>query len=108
MISRSVVRTTHLTGTFTDLGIELAQLIVIRDDDKSALKSSIVLKTVIILSFIMGALAGAYAFRFIHFYAFYIPAFILVFALLYDVFRVNVKRYYRKIGKSIKMIKVTF
>ncbi|HEX9510213.1 MAG TPA: YoaK family protein [Puia sp.] len=104
MISRSVVRTTHLTGTFTDLGIELAQLIIIRDDDKSALKSGIVLKMVIILSFITGALSGAYGFRFIHFYSFYIPAFILVFALLYDVFRVNVKRYYRKIGKSIKKI----
>jgi uncharacterized membrane protein YoaK (UPF0700 family) len=104
MISRSVVRTTHLTGAFTDLGIELAQLITIEDENKPALKSRIMLKTVIILFFISGALLGAYAFRSIDFYSFYVPAFILVFALLYDVFRVNVKRYYRKIEKSIKKI----
>ncbi len=104
MISRSVVRTTHLTGTFTDLGIELAQLITIQEENKTALKSRIMLKTVIILFFVTGALLGAYAFRIIDFSSFYVPAFFLVFALLYDVFRVNVKRYYRKIGKSIKKI----
>jgi len=104
MISRTVVRTTHLTGTFTDLGIELAQLIRTRNEGRPALRSRITLKVVIILSFITGALSGAYIFRLIHFYSFYVPAFILVFALLYDVFRVNVKRYYRKIEKSIKKI----
>jgi len=104
MISRSVVRTTHLTGTFTDLGIELAQLITIQEENKSALKSRIMLKMVIILFFITGALSGAYTFRGIQFYSFYVPAFVLVFALLYDALRVNVKRYYRKIEKSIKKI----
>jgi uncharacterized membrane protein YoaK (UPF0700 family) len=108
MISRSVVRTTHLTGTFTDLGIELAQLLrTRRNEGRSALRSRITLKMVIILSFITGALLGAYVFRVIHFYAFYVPAFILVFTLLYDVFRVNVKLYYRKIEKSIKKINLT-
>jgi len=102
MISRSVVRTTHLTGTFTDLGIELAQLTRIRSEGRAALKSHITLKMVIILSFITGALSGAHIFRLIHFYSFYVSASILVFALLYDVFRVNVKFYYRKIEKSIK------
>ncbi len=102
VISRSVVRTTHLTGTFTDLGIEMAQLVTIPDEDRIELKSRIFLKLTIILSFITGALTGAYAFRVFRFYSFYISAFTLVFALLYDVFRVNVKRYYRKIGKSIK------
>jgi uncharacterized membrane protein YoaK (UPF0700 family) len=104
MISRSVVRTTHLTGTFTDLGIELAQLIHSRNDGRSALRSRITLKLVIILSFITGALSGAYVFRLVHFYSFYVPAFILVFALLYDLLRVNFKRYYRKIEKTIKKL----
>jgi uncharacterized membrane protein YoaK (UPF0700 family) len=102
VISRSVVRTTHLTGTFTDLGIEMAQLITITDEDRTALRSRVVLRLTIILSFVTGALTGAYAFRIIQFYSFYISGFTLVFALLYDVFRVNVMRYYRKIGKSIK------
>lgn len=104
MISRSVVRTTHLTGTFTDLGIDLAQLIRTRNDGRAALKSRITLKMVIILFFITGALSGAYVFRLLHFYSFYLPSFILLFALSYDIFRVNVKFYYRKIEKSIKKI----
>lgn len=104
VISRSVVRTTHLTGTFTDLGIELARLATGRSKDNAELKSQMTLKMIIILSFITGAVAGAYAFRAIHFYSFYLPAFSLVFALLYDVFRVNAKLYYRKIGKSIKKL----
>jgi uncharacterized membrane protein YoaK (UPF0700 family) len=102
VISRSVVRTTHLTGTFTDLGIELAQLLLVRNGPGSELRPRIYLRLVIILSFIAGALSGAYAFRGFHFFAFYLPALILVFALGYDVFRVNVRRYYRKIGKTLR------
>jgi len=102
VISRSVVRTTHLTGTFTDLGIELARLIIGREENSLTLRSGIRLKIIIILFFSGGALLGASTFRLIHFYSFFIPAFTLVYALLYDVFRVNVKRYYRKIESSIK------
>lgn len=102
MISKSVVRTTHLTGTFTDLGIELAQLKFIKPEKKAELRSRIGLKLFIITSFIAGALLGAYAFRNFNYYSFFVPAGILVYALLYDVFRVNAKRYYRKIGKKIK------
>jgi hypothetical protein len=102
VISRSVVRTTHLTGTFTDLGIELARLIIGREENSLTLRSGIRLKIIIILFFTGGALLGASTFRHIHFYSFFIPAFTLVYALLYDAFRVNVKRYYRKIESSIK------
>lgn len=105
MVSKSVVRTTHLTGTFTDLGIELAQLKFIAPEKKADLKSRIGLKLFIIVSFILGALFGAYVFRLFHYHSFFVPAAILVYTLLYDIFRVNVKRYYRKIGKKIKPIR---
>jgi uncharacterized membrane protein YoaK (UPF0700 family) len=102
MISKSVVRTTHLTGTFTDLGIELAQLKSCPPEKKKELKSRIGLKLSIITSFIFGALLGAYVFRKINYYSFFVPAAILVYTILYDVFRVNAKRYYRKMEKKIK------
>jgi uncharacterized membrane protein YoaK (UPF0700 family) len=105
MISKSVVRTTHLTGTFTDLGIELAQLKFVRKEKKAEMKARIRLKIYIIIFFIAGALSGAYAFRSLKFYSFFIPAAILIFTLLYDVFRVNAKLYYRKIEKKIKTVK---
>lgn len=102
MISRSVVRTTHLTGTFTDLGIELAQLKFTSPEKKPELRSRIWLRTSIIVSFIAGALLGAIAFRNFFYYSFFLPAGILIFTLLYDVLRINAKRYYRKIEHKIK------
>jgi uncharacterized membrane protein YoaK (UPF0700 family) len=96
IVSGSVVRTTHLTGTFTDLGIELAQVLREKAEDRRALKTKIKLRCAIIFFFMCGALAGAYLFRYFSFHSFLIPFFILIFALLYDVFRIRIKRYYRQ------------
>jgi uncharacterized membrane protein YoaK (UPF0700 family) len=95
IVSGSVVRTTHLTGTFTDLGIELAQVLREKGEVKQALKSRIKLRLIIISFFMFGALAGAYLFKLLSFHAFYIPLSILVFTLLADIYRISVKRYYQ-------------
>lgn len=97
MISGSVVRTTHLTGTFTDLGIELAQLIQRNNRSNMVLTSRIKLRLAIIFFFLFGALGGAYLFGYLSFHAFFIPAGILFYALMYDVFRIRLKRYYRQV-----------
>lgn len=96
IVSGSVVRTTHLTGTFTDLGIELAQITQKGRADNLILKSKIKLRLAIIFFFMCGALGGAYLFRYISFYAFFAPASMLLFALVYDVYRIRVKRYYNQ------------
>lgn len=95
VISGSVVRTTHLTGTFTDLGIELAQLVKRNGIDQKALKARVKLRAVIIFFFLIGALAGAYIFSYVHFFAFFVPAALLIYAMLYDIFRIKIKYYYR-------------
>jgi len=95
IVSGSVVRTTHLTGTFTDLGIEMAQVLQKNTADRQALKTRIKLRGAIIFFFMCGALAGAYLFRYFSFHSFLIPLAILVFTLLADVYRIPVKRYYR-------------
>lgn len=94
VVSGSVVRTTHLTGTFTDLGIELAQVIKSTGDRKTLI-GKIKLRMVIILFFLAGALGGAFVFSFLHFFSFFIPVALLVYTLLYDVFRIKIKYYYR-------------
>ncbi|TKT86517.1 YoaK family protein [Dyadobacter frigoris] len=106
MVSGSVVRTTHLTGTFTDLGIELAQLVKNNIKDRSAIRSKIKLKLFIICSFMSGAIAGAVLFHRIGFTSFVFPVVILTFVLLYDIFRVNVKRYYQTTSKAFQRNKV--
>jgi uncharacterized membrane protein YoaK (UPF0700 family) len=85
IVSGSVVRTTHLTGTFTDLGIEIAQVFREKAKDRGLLKSRIKLRCVIIFFFMCGALTGAYLFHYFSFYAFFIPVGILAFTLLYDL-----------------------
>jgi len=99
MISGSVVRTTHLTGTFTDLGIELAQLFGKKKHDRIDLIAKIKLRFVIIFFFMTGAIAGAYLFNHFSYKAFFAPICILTFALFYDIFRIKVKKYYHKISK---------
>lgn len=101
LVSGSVVRTTHLTGTFTDLGIELAQLARANDKERQVIHSKIKLRLVIICFFMFGAISGAYLFDQIRFESFLVPVVILTFALIYDIFRVNVKRYYQMTSKAI-------
>ena len=58
-ISSAIVRTTHLTGLFTDLGIELSQLFFPKmHPNRNALKSTIKLRIYIILFFFAGGLVG--------------------------------------------------
>lgn len=103
IVSGSVVRTTHLTGTFTDLGIELAQLISKRMHDAKSVLSRISLRMTIILFFLTGAVSGAYLFRLLKFHAFLVPVGLLVFALTYDIVRVKIKRMYRQLHQSRRM-----
>jgi uncharacterized membrane protein YoaK (UPF0700 family) len=58
-ISNAVVRTTHLTGLFTDLGIELSQLFFPkRHPNRDKLKSNIKLRLYIICFFFLGGIIG--------------------------------------------------
>jgi uncharacterized membrane protein YoaK (UPF0700 family) len=62
--SQSVVRTTHLTGLFTDLGIELSKLFFYRkNEEKSRLTKSIYLKLSIIIFFFLGCIIGGFVFQ---------------------------------------------
>lgn len=95
MISGSVVRTTHLTGIFTDLGIELAAATLPAALKKHGLKQRIVLRIVIILFFLGGAIAGGYVFPLLRHYTFLIPAGLLFIAMFYDISRMRLKKLVR-------------
>ena len=62
-ISKSIVRTTHLTGLFTDMGIEFSQLFFYKDKThKHSLITSIKLRITIIVMFFSGGLCGGILF----------------------------------------------
>jgi uncharacterized membrane protein YoaK (UPF0700 family) len=81
--SGAVIRTTHVTGIFTDLGIMLgAKLRGERFDNRKA-----VLFFLIIFGFIAGGAVGAFLFQTLKFDALYIPAAIcILLALAYSIY----------------------
>lgn len=58
MVSGSVVRTTHLTGTFTDLGIDLSLLMHASKQSKKEVRKRVFLRLMIILFFLARGVAG--------------------------------------------------
>jgi uncharacterized membrane protein YoaK (UPF0700 family) len=82
-ISNSVVRTTHLTGLFTDLGIELSQLFFYKkEEQKQKLLSSIRLRLTIISYFFLGGIAGGVFYSSIELKCLIIAAVALIFGII--------------------------
>jgi uncharacterized membrane protein YoaK (UPF0700 family) len=72
-ISHAEIRTTHVTGLVTDLGIELGKLLYINrmphDDRVVANRSRLGIHLKLIASFFVGGLAGAIGFKSVGYYA---------------------------------------
>jgi uncharacterized membrane protein YoaK (UPF0700 family) len=84
-ISNATVRTTHLTGLFTDLGIELSQLFFYKQkDERKKLYSSIKLRLTIISFFFLGGLLGGIFYSTIGLYILAIAGAILLMGIIYD------------------------
>ncbi|SIQ73334.1 YoaK family protein [Maribacter ulvicola] len=101
-ISNAVVRTTHLTGLFTDLGIELSQLFFPeRHPNSTQLKSTIRLRLYIICFFFLGGILGGYLYLRLNLKlnALFAGALILLASLFYDDFKYQLIRTKRKYNK---------
>lgn len=84
-ISNSNVRTTHLTGLFTDLGIELSQLFFYKAaEQRKKLYSSIRLRLTIIGFFFVGGVASGICYSNMGIYVLILAAAILAIGLLCD------------------------
>lgn len=96
-ISQSTVRTTHLTGLFTDLGIELSQLFFYKKiEEKKKLKTNIYLRFSIISFFFIGCVLGGYLFKALKIKTLFVACFFLLIALLYDSIRLQYHLFQRK------------
>lgn len=104
-ISNAVVRTTHLTGLFTDLGIEMAQLFFPEAHSNiTQLKATIKLRVYIILSFFTGGLMGGFFYSQVHLKlnTLIIGGLILAVSLFYDDVRFRVIKTKRKYQQKIQ------
>jgi uncharacterized membrane protein YoaK (UPF0700 family) len=89
-ISQSTVRTTHLTGLFTDLGIELSQLFFYKKPEEvKRLKTNIYLRISIITFFFLGCFIGGYIYQKLELKTLFVATFFLLIALLYDFIRLQ-------------------
>ena len=87
LVSKSVVRTTHITGLVTDLGIGLSRVVLLKDlksaeDEHQAIK----MRITIILAFFLGSLVAVPVFKQEQYLGFMVPAMIsgaLFFTTLY-------------------------
>ncbi|MCC7050810.1 MAG: DUF1275 domain-containing protein [Bacteroidia bacterium] len=96
-ISSARVRTTHLTGLFTDLGIELSQLLFYKQtEQKSKLIASVKLRIVIITSFFIGGVICGIFYSTLQLKILFIATLVLLAGLIYDYFRVGVLLIKRK------------
>jgi uncharacterized membrane protein YoaK (UPF0700 family) len=99
-ISNAVVRTTHLTGLFTDLGIELSQLFFYKQkDQRKKLLSSIKLRLLIINFFFVGGVLGGVLYGSMQLHVLIIATVMLLLGLLSNSFKLQYIRLKRKIAK---------
>jgi len=84
-ISQSTVRTTHLTGLFTDLGIEISQLFFYSNHPNALkLKKNIFLKLSIVFFFFTGCISGTLLFYQIGLKTLLLAAILIAIALAMD------------------------
>ena len=85
IISDAIVRTTHLTGLFTDLGIELSQLFFYKTKkQRNRLITTIRLRLRIIIYFFVGGISGGVLYSSFQLQVLILPAVLLLLGLVYD------------------------
>ncbi|RFZ95184.1 DUF1275 domain-containing protein [Mucilaginibacter conchicola] len=84
-ISGGLIKTTHLTGLFTDLGSELADWMHPRTASSQEVRNKIYVRLTILTFFIFGGFIGGYFFGLYEFKVFYFVPVILLTVLYFDL-----------------------
>lgn len=96
-LSKAVVRTTHLTGLFTDLGIELSQLFFYRQHEQQhKLYSSIRLRLTIICFFFIGGITAGFLYSTFKLHVLIFAGVILLVGVTSDYLKFGVRKVIRK------------
>lgn len=87
-ISGGLIKSSHLTGLFTDVGADLAEWVHPRTAKTSVVKNRLYIRLTVLAFYFLGALAGGYFFELYNFRVFYFIPLILIGILLYDIWDV--------------------
>ena len=88
-ISNFSVKTTHLTGATTDLGIFFSMFTKKRFRNNRAITDKAKLIFSIFISYVAGAIIASYYFNIIRFKIFYVACLVLIVVLLYDFSKIR-------------------
>jgi uncharacterized membrane protein YoaK (UPF0700 family) len=92
-ISNFAVKTTHLTGLTTDLGILFSMFIRKEYRDNPELVGKAKLLMAIAAAYLLGAIAGGYSCIHLGFKTFYLVSILISIVILYDLYELRVRRY---------------
>ena len=93
-ISNFTVKTTHLTGTTTDLGILFSMFTKAEYRNNEALKEKAKLLLSIAASYLFGAILSGFTYMYLGFKMFYAVSLVLVVVIMYDLYKLRVKRFF--------------
>lgn len=101
-ISNFTVKTTHLTGTTTDLGILFSMFTKKEYRNNEALKGKAKLLLYIAISYLTGAIFAGFSYVYLSFKMFYLASLVLVVIIFYDLSKLRLKLYWHQ-KKLIKL-----
>ena len=84
-LSGGLIKSSHLTGLFTDLGGDIAEWLHPASEQKTATRNKIFIRLTILSFYFLGGIAGAYFFNKYNFVIFYFVPLILLTILYYDL-----------------------
>jgi uncharacterized membrane protein YoaK (UPF0700 family) len=85
IISGGIIKTSHLTGLFTDLGGDIAEWFHPKAPKTKAVRNKIYIRLTILCFYLTGAIAGGFLFNIFDFAIFYFVPLILLTILYYDL-----------------------
>lgn len=95
-ISNSAVKTTHLTGLTTDLGMLFSMITLKRFRKKQQIRGKLKLQLAIMFSYMAGGVSAGYIYITIQYNVFYIVCLFLILVLVYDYSKLRVQRFIYK------------
>ena len=100
VISGGLIKTSHLTGLFTDLGGDIAEWFHPKSEKAVLVKNKIYIRLTILSFYIGGAVLGGFLFDIIGFTIFYFVPLILLTILYYDVSEVALHKLSKLFGSN--------
>lgn len=95
-ISNFTVKTTHLTGTTTDLGILFSMFTKKEYRNNETLKGRAKLLLYITASYLIGAITAGFTYTYLNFKMFYLVSLVLVVIIVYDLSKLKLKLYWHQ------------